>query len=206
MLHQHMAPTAHAFALLMELCLQRNMPKECHSLFKDMQRRGVKPSPVNYELMIKSLAMENPSQWEMAIVIFDKLSRERNTPRINAKTYNALMTVYTNMEPFDWRVVYNCYLEMRRRTPRIPLEWESYLILHGALLKGKAGHVRRFLALFDAWVATTDLASWGFVKGFLIYIAVVFVIKSILGYLLIWCLKPTSTSKSSEAGESILPS
>ncbi|CCW64112.1 unnamed protein product [Phytomonas sp. EM1] len=205
MLQRRLAPTAHAYALLMQLCLQRGMARECQSLFKDMQRRGVKPSSENYELMIKALAAENPPQWELAIKIFDKLSRERNSPSINAKTYNALMTVYVNMEPFDWRVVYNCYHEMRSRTPRIPLEWESYLILRGALLKGKAGYVRRFLTFFDAWVATTELASLGFLKGLLVYFAVMWVIKSIFGYLFVLYLESMGTPKTSGPGESILP-
>ncbi|GET89419.1 hypothetical protein, conserved [Leishmania tarentolae] len=197
MIKQHMSPTPNMYAALMEMCLQRGMPKACQSLFEDMQKRGVRPSNHNYELMITSLSTEVPPQWIRAIHLFDKISRERKS-RITAKTYNALMRVYMNMDPFDWRVVYNCYSEMRNRRPRVPLEWESYLILREALRKGRAGYVRRGIAYVDAWIAVTPLYSWNFLMGAMVYLTFMMVLKSIAGYILVWYyeLSVPSTSDS----------
>ncbi|KAK7201182.1 Pentatricopeptide repeat domain/PPR repeat [Novymonas esmeraldas] len=185
MIQQRMTPTPNTYAALMDMCLQRNMPKACQSLFTDLQKRGVRPSARNYELMITSLAAEVPPQWTLAIEVFDKISRERKS-RVTAKTYNALMLVYMNMNPFDWRIVYNCYSEMRHRRPRIPLEWESYLILEEALRKGQAGYVRRGMAYIDAWMAVTPLRSWSFAKGVLVYFAAAMVFKTLAGYVMMW--------------------
>lgn len=181
MLQQRMTPTPDMYAALMELCLQREMPKACQTLFNDLQRRGVRPAARNYELMITSLAAETPPQWERAIEVFDKISSERHS-RVTAQTYNALMRVYINMDPFDWRVVYNCYMEMRTRRPKVRLQWESYLILSEALRKGRAGYARRFTAYVDAWMAVTPLRSWGFVVGAAVYFAIMMVFKMVLSY------------------------
>ncbi|KAG5476364.1 hypothetical protein LSCM1_04066 [Leishmania martiniquensis] len=185
MTKQRMTPTPNSYAALMEICLQRDMPKACQSLFDDLQRRGVRPSARNYELMIVSLSTEVPPQWTRAIDVFDKISRERHS-RVTAKTYNALMRVYTNMDPFDWRVVYNCYREMRDRRPRVQLEWESYLILSEALRKGRAGYVRRGMAYMDAWMALTPLRSWGFFIGAMAYLALMMFLKTLIAYLVLW--------------------
>lgn len=200
MLREHMTPTPNTYAALMEMCLQRGMPKACQSLFNDLQRRGMRPSAHNYELMITSLAAEVPPQWERAIEVFDKISRERKS-RVTAQTYNALMRVYMNMDPFDWRVVYNCYTEMRNRRPRIPLQWESYLILQEALYKGRAGYVRRGLAYLDAWIAVTPLRSWSFAKGVLLYIAFVLLVKTVMGYAVVWYCDTSGAATS----DSMLP-
>ncbi|KAG5476632.1 hypothetical protein CUR178_03805 [Leishmania enriettii] len=185
MIKQRMTPTPNTYAVLMEMCLQRGLPQACQSLFDDLQKRGVRPSAQNYELMITSLSTEVPPQWTRAIDIFDKISRERKS-RITAKTYNALMRVYMNMDPFDWRVVYNCYNEMRNRRPRVQLEWESYLILSEALRKGRAGYVRRGMAYMDAWIAVTPLRSWSFFMGAGVYLAFMMVLKTLVAYLLVW--------------------
>ncbi|AYU79660.1 hypothetical protein, conserved [Leishmania donovani] len=200
MIKQHMAPTPNMYAALMEMCLQRGMPKACQSLFDDMQQRGVRPAARNYELMITSLSAEVPPQWARAIEVFDRISRERRS-RITAKTYNALMRVYMNMDPFDWRVVYNCYSEMRNRRPRVPLEWESYLILCEALRKGNAGYVRRGMAYIDAWIAVTPLRSWNFLIGAMAYLAFMMVLKSIVGYFVVWYYESSVPSTS----DSVLP-
>lgn len=200
MLHQRIAPTPNTYAMLMEMCLQRDMPAACQSLFKDLQRRGVRPSPRAYELMITSIAAEVPPKWEKAIEIFDKLSRERRS-RVSVGTYNALMRVYLNMQPFDWRVVYNCYSEMRSQVPRIPLQWDSYLILREALRKGRAGYVRRSLAYIDAWMAVTELRSMNFFLGALVYLGIMLALKTILSYVVVWYYESTAVSTS----DSILP-
>lgn len=200
MIQQHMTPTPNMYAELMELCLQREMPKQCQTLFNDLQKRGVRPSARNYELMITSLAAEVPPQWERAIAVFDKVAGERNS-RVTAQTYNALMRVYLNMEPFDWRVVYNCYTEMRTRRPRIRLEWESYLILREALRKGQAGHVRRAIAYCDAWIAVTPLRSWNFLMGAAVYFAIMMVIKMFMSYAVLSYYEATAASTA----DTVLP-
>ncbi|KAI5685452.1 Pentatricopeptide repeat domain [Leishmania braziliensis] len=195
MIKQRMTPTPNTYAALMDMCLQRDMPKACQSLFNDLQKRGVRPSAQNYELMITSLSTEVPPQWKRAIDIFDKISRERKS-RITSKTYNALMRVYMNMDPFDWRVVYNCYSEMRNRRPRVPLEWESYLILAEALRMGRAGYVRRGMAYIDAWIAVTPLRSWNFLMGAMVYLTFMMLLKSLAGYLVVWYYEMSVPSTS----------
>ncbi|CAJ1009371.1 putative Pentatricopeptide repeat domain/PPR repeat [Leishmania naiffi] len=195
MIKQRMTPTPNTYAALMDMCLQRDMPKACQSLFNDLQKRGVRPSAQNYELMITSLSTEVPPQWKRAIDIFDKISRERKS-RITTKTYNALMRVYMNMDPFDWRVVYNCYSEMRNRRPRVPLEWESYLILAEALRMGRAGYVRRGMAYIDAWIAVTPLRSWNFLMGAMVYLTFMMLLKSLAGYLVVWYYEMSVPSTS----------
>jgi pentatricopeptide repeat protein len=200
MMRQNMTPTQNMYAALMELCLQRDMPRQCQTLFNDLQRRGLQPSTRNYELMITSLSTEVPPQWERAIEVFDKIAGERHS-RVTAQTYNALMRVYMNMDPFDWRVVYNCYTEMRERRPRIRLEWESYLILREALRKGRAGYVRRAVAYFDAWVAVTPLRSWNFFLGAIVYFGIMMVMKSLLSYAMVRFYR----SNAASAADSVLP-
>lgn len=210
---ERVTPTPHTYALLMELCLQREMPDACQRLFRDMQKRGMRPSGQNYQLMLSSLAAQSPPKWEEAIAIFDKLNRERKSS-VNAQTYNALMGVYLKLEPFDWRVVYNCYQEMRSREPPIPLEWDSYLLLKEALRRGNAGRLRRFTAFLDAWVQTTPLQSADFVKGVLVYLAVMWLLKSIIGYVFVWYMEASGSARRDSGGggagltmvsESLLP-
>lgn len=203
---EHLTPTPESYALLMELCLQRESSEGCQRLFHDMQKRGMRPSARNYDLMLASLATEVPSKWEQAIEIFDKLNRDRKTC-VNADTYNALMRVYLSMQPFDWRVVYNCYHEMRSREPRVPLEWESYLLLREALRRGNAGRVRRFLAFLDAWVQTTPLWSVGFLQGVIVYFAVMWAIKTVIGFLFLQYVEASGAPRggAGTSGESLLP-
>lgn len=180
MIQHRMTPTTNTYATLMQMCLDREMPSACQSLFHDIEKRGVRPDIRNIELMITALSMHNPPQWELAVQLFDKLTSERHS-RVNSRTYNALMLVYLHMRPFDWRVVYNCYFEMRTRlNPEIQLEWTSYLILREALRLGGAGYVRRFLVYCDAWFAVTPIRSMAFVKGALVFFVTGLVIKTVV--------------------------
>lgn len=203
MIQQRMTPTAKSYAALMTLCLQRDIPEAALRLFKEMQQRGMKPQLENYELAMLALARQDPPQWKLAIEIFDKLSTGRNSA-VNARTYNALMQVYMHMRPFDWRVVYNCYHEMRtRRNPLIHLEWSSYAILREALILGRAGRLRRLLAYADAWLCTTALWSRDFFAGVACFFAVTMVVKLLISYVALFLLGFMTTPHT--AAQSTLP-
>ncbi|CAD2215873.1 hypothetical protein AGDE_14363 [Angomonas deanei] len=166
MLKKHIVPTPNTYSMLMNLCLQRDMPESCQTLYKEMLRLGGKPPTSAYAALIQSYATQVPSKWEAAIEVFDKMNKHSQP---DADTYNALMRVYMNMRPYDWRVVYNCYYEMRNREPRVQLKWSSYYILSEALRKGNAGVMRRFISYCDAWVALTPLFSAEFFLGVVVF-------------------------------------
>lgn len=180
MIDNHMTPTANTYATLMQMCLQREMPEACQKMFDEMMKRGQSPNTRNYELYISSFAMQNPPKWEKAIEVFDRMSKERHGKHLTAATYNSLMQVYLNMTPFDWRVVYTCYQELRQRKSSIPLQWESYLLVAQALRRGRAGYTRRFLTYMDAWFCVTHFRSLDFLVGVLVYIGVMFLFKSLI--------------------------
>lgn len=179
MLRTRVVPTPRTYALLMDLCLEQGLPSSCEDLFSDMSRRGIRPTIENFELLLCAYAMHNPPHWEKAVALFDKISTQRHL-QLSAKVYSALMRVYLNMRPFDWRVVYNCYYELRHHDPPIRLTWESYQLAREALVKGNAGWFRRISTFFDAWVTITPLFSPEFFKGMMVYVAVMFVLKSII--------------------------
>ncbi|CUG93957.1 transmembrane protein, putative, partial [Bodo saltans] len=186
MTSKHMAPTSVAYNILMKMCLDRGMPGSVESLFDDMNKRGRHPNAESYELVIAALAVETPPKWEKAIAIFDNItarSNDRSAPvnKINGRTYNALMRVYLNMSPFDWRVVYNCYYELRQLHPKIPLTWESYELVREAFLKGRAGRFRRILTYVDAWFVLTHIKTVEFWAGVLCFVFAMMGIKGALG-------------------------
>lgn len=183
LMRTHMTPTSKTYSLLMKMCLDRGLASSCEKLFDDMHKKGLRPSIDNYELLISAYADQNPPQWEKAIAIFDKITSQRYL-QPSAKTYNSLMRVYLNMQPFDWRVVYNCYYELRHHDPRIPLEWESYELVKEALVRGRAGRIRRISTYLDAWVTITPLFTVMWVKGFLVYVVIFLIFKSTVGTLL----------------------
>ncbi|RNE96873.1 uncharacterized protein Tco025E_09619 [Trypanosoma conorhini] len=203
MLATRMTPTANAYAALMQMCLQREMPEACQKMFEEMVKRGQSPNTRNYELYIASLAMENPPKWEKAVEVFDHISRERRGRHVTATTYNSLMRVYLNMTPFDWRVVYNCYYALRQHKPPIALQWESYLLVAEALRRGRAGYIRRFLTYLDAWFCVTHYRSLDFLFGLALYLAAMMVLKALISWLVVFYYKRT-VSKGKEAADSIL--
>lgn len=178
----HLIPTPRTYALLMDMCLDQGLPSSCESLFSDMSRKGIRPSIQNYELLLSAYAVHNPPKWEKAIALFDKVSTQRHL-RASAKTYSALMRVYLNMRPFDWRVVYNCYYELRHHDPPIRLDWESYELVREALVKGNAGWFRRLSTYCDAWLTITPMFTAQWMKGVLVYIVIMIAFKSIISSL-----------------------
>ncbi|ORC87631.1 uncharacterized protein TM35_000212370 [Trypanosoma theileri] len=194
MLKNRLTPTANTYARLMHMCIERDMPEMCQKLFDEMISRGQSPIAENYELYIASLAMENPPKWEKAVEVFDHISQDRRGTYITAAIYNSLMRVYLNMRPFDWRVVYNCYQELRHRKPPIQLEWESYQIVSEALRKGRAGYLRRFLTYMDAWFSVTHFRSLDFLIGVGVYVGSMLILKTIISWIGVWYYKRTITS------------
>lgn len=179
MLRTRLIPTPRTYSLLMDLCLEQGLPLSCENLFYDMSRKGIRPSIHNYELLLSAYAVYNPPQWEKAIALFDKVSTQRYL-RASAKTYSALMRVYLNMRPFDWRVVYNCYYELRHHDPPIRLDWESYELVREALIKGNAGWFRRLSTYCDAWITITPMFTVQWMKGVMVYIVIMIAFKSIV--------------------------
>lgn len=198
MMRSHMVPTARTYALLMELCLERGLSTSCETLFEDMHKKGMRPSMRNYELLIAAYAEHDPPQWEKAIALFDSVSRQRYL-RPTAKTYNALMRVYLNMRPFDWRVVYNCYYELRHHDPPITLEWESYELVREALVKGHAGWFRRISTFCDAWLTTTPMFTVRWMQGVMVYLVIMVIFKSILSTLITALFTATESQAKSTA-------
>ncbi|EAN91210.1 hypothetical protein C3747_140g64 [Trypanosoma cruzi] len=185
MIDRRMTPTANTYATLMHMCIQREMPEACQKMFEEMVKRGQSPNTKNYELYITSLAMENPPKWEKAVEVFDHISRDRRGKHLTAMTYNSLMRVYLNMTPFDWRVVYNCYHELRNRKPPILLQWESYLLVAEALRRGRVGYIRRFITYLDAWFCVTPIRSVEFLFGMALYVGAMLVLKAIISWLVV---------------------
>ncbi|CBH12157.1 hypothetical protein, conserved [Trypanosoma brucei gambiense DAL972] len=186
MIQNRMNPTANTYATLMHMCIERDMPEACQKLFEEMVKRGQSPNTRNYEMYIGSLAMDNPPKWKKAIEVFDRMSRERHGKHLTAATYESLMRVYLNMTPFDWRVVYNCYYEMRSRRPQIQLRWETYHLVAEALRRGQAGYTRRLITYLDAWFCITYFRSWEFFMGFMFYICLMFLIKGLISWVVVW--------------------
>ncbi|KAH9598607.1 Pentatricopeptide repeat [Trypanosoma melophagium] len=204
MIRNRITPTSNTYARLMHMCLEREMPEMCQKLFDEMISRGKSPIARNYELYIASLAMEDPPKWEKAVEVFDHISQDRRGKYLTAATYNSLMRVYLNMKPFDWRVVYNCYQELRQRKPPIQLEWESYQIVAEALRRGRAGYIRRFLTYMDAWFAVTHFRSVDFLIGVGVYVGSMLILKTIISWIGVWYYKRTITEGRGSA-ESLLP-
>ena len=197
---KHMAPTCGAYNILMRMCLDRGMPGSVESLFDDMNKRGRHPDAESYELVIAALAVEMPPKWEKAIAIFDNItarSNDRSSPinKITGRTYNSLMRVYLNMSPFDWRVVYNCYYELRQLHPKVPLTWESYGLVREAFVKGRAGRFRRILTYVDAWFVLTHIKTVEFWAGMFLFLATMMGTKGAIG------MAVSSWSSSSSSSE-----
>eukprot|EP00796_Vickermania_ingenoplastis_P009189 gene9189-6466_t len=201
MMRTHMLPTSRTYALMMELCLERGAASSCEKLFQDMQKKGMRPSIRNYELLISAYAETSPPQWEKAIAVFDKISTLRHL-HPSAETYNALLRVYLNMRPFDWRVVYNCYYELRHHDPPIKLEWESYELVRAALTKGNAGWFRRLSTFCDAWLTITPMFTVQWMKGVMVYLVLMIIFKSIISTLITAVLTAAGSVEKTSSLES----
>ncbi len=184
MLSHRVCPNTSTYNQLMELCLMKQSWDGALMLFADMQRRGRQPDVVSYENALNALSLQSPPDWARAVQVFDKL--QRNRASLSASTYDALMRVYLAMEPFDWRVVYNAYLEMRnQREPRIPFSWPTYDLVAEAMRRGKAGKIRQFTTYVDAWVQITPPFSLAMLRGLGTFVVVLFSFR--LG--LVWLIK-----------------
>jgi pentatricopeptide repeat protein len=179
MLEEKVCPHTKTFNQLIDLCTQKQLPDSAERIFNEMIRRGRQPDVESYESLMCAYASEIPPKWEKAVAIFDKLQRNsRGT--MSANTYNALMKVYSNMTPFDWRVVYNAYYEMRYHKPKIMFGWNSYQIVDAAMKKGNAGKWRRLVTFVDAWIQLTVLWSLDFWFGILVAFVCVLTVRMIL--------------------------
>jgi hypothetical protein len=147
-----------------------------------MIRRGRQPDVESYEALMRAYATEVPPKWEKAVAVFDKL--QRNSTTISANTYNSLMVVYMNMEPFDWRVVYNCYYEMRYHKPKILFGWNSYELVDSALRRGNAGWWRRMVTYVDAWIQLTVMWSFDFWFGVTVALCILGIFRMLMGHIL----------------------
>lgn len=184
MIRLRMTPTARTYVTLMQITLDGNMPSACQSLFREMQKCGVRPMAQNYALVITSMSYDSQPNVDEAIRLFDKISRNHRD-MVTLPVYNALMMVYLKMQPFDWRVVYNCYYEMRTRLPRIPLEWSSYYLVSEAMRRGRVDYVRRIITFADAWVNITQPWSREYIWGGIVFGCAAFVVKLVLS--MIFC-------------------
>lgn len=201
MIRSRTVPTVRTYNLLMEVCVERNLFASCEKLFNDMKRKGLRANAEAYELMITACA-EEPVQLEKAIELFDSMCALRYlTP--TAKTYTALMKVYLNMKPFDWRVVYNCYYELRHHQPPIKLEWDSYLLVGSAMKSGRAGWFRRWTTYCDAWLTTTPMFTVRWAQGVLVYLLVMIAFKSIIGTLITAVMSPNRDSSGKGTSDSL---
>ena len=106
--------------------------------------------------------------------------RNKSTNMATSSTYNALMRVYMAMEPFEWRVVYNCYFEMRNSKPKVPISWESYHLVAEAMRRGEASRTRRVITYIDAWIQLTSIGSARFIMGFATYAFIIGIVKLVL--------------------------
>lgn len=180
MLQNRVCPNTKSYNQLMTLCLEKQSWSSALSLFTEMQRRGRQPDVESYESALTAIALQDPPNWEKAVEIFDKL--QRNKSALSSNTYNALMRVYLRMTPFDWRVVYNAYLEMRGQKPHVQFGWNSYDLVSEAMKKGKAGNIRRLLTFMDAWIQITTPLSLQFWKGILSFMLVIFGVRLSIMY------------------------
>merc|ERR1719456_906644 len=92
------------------------------------------------------------------------------------------MQVYLHMTPFDWRVVYNAYYELRYHKPKIVFGWNSYQLVDEAMRRGKAGRWRRFVTFFDAWCQITVWWSRDFWFGIIVLFCALSVFRTLLGH------------------------
>lgn len=178
MIADDVPPLTTTYNYLMKMSLAGRSPLAAQKLFDDMRKRGQKPNLESYELLIHSYAMEEVPQWQKAVAVFDRLQRDKSM-HINSNTYNAIMTVYLHMSPFDYRVVFRAYDEMRRLDPPIQHGWESYLIVAAAFRKGCASPYLRIQTFLEAWAHCTEIYSVEFFRGWLVY----YVLLLVLGYL-----------------------
>lgn len=169
MLQDRICPHTKTFNQLIELCIEKTSPDAAQSLFDEMLRRGRHPDIRTYELMIQGHALHRPARWEQAVVLFDRIQRSK-VP-MSSHTYNAIMKVYLNMEPFDYRVVYNAYFEMRCTKPRIHFGWDTYHLVAEALRRGNASRYLRFITWLDAWIQITPLFSGQYWAGAFVFVA-----------------------------------
>ena len=176
-------PTKGTYSVLMRLCLERQSAAACRSLYQDMVRRGVQGDGEVYEYLLTSLAYERPVQWELAIEIFDRLNT-KYPHLVTNRTYNGLMRVYLAMRPFEWRVCYNCYYEMRLKHQTLPLTWDSYYLVAEAMRLGRAPWHRRVLTFFDAFVNLTTPKDKEFWIGMVVFVVVGMTLKTVVARLL----------------------
>lgn len=191
-------PHTRTYNRLIQLCQEKQTEDSAITIFEDMQRRGRQPDLETYELMMVVLASQKPSQWQRAVTIFDRLQRIKRV-HMSANTYNALMRVYLNMEPCDWRVVYNAYYEMRQQRPKIPFGWSSYAIVAEAMRRGGATRLRRIMVWVDAWANIVPLYSAEFWIGFLVAFAGMMGLRFALVKLALW-LKGGDSESDVERG------
>jgi len=185
MVQDRVVPDTDTYNRLLQLCHDTRSHDGAETLFQDMQRRGMKPNLETLETMINIYSTLSPSNWRDAVVLFDKAKSDRRyhggeNIRMTCGMYCAIMRVYLEMEPFDWRVVYNAYYEMRHTKPRIPFDWETYELVAIAMKRGNCGVVRRFVTFFDAWVQITPIYSMKFIVGFCVFFAGMSVIRAAL--------------------------
>ena len=175
MLQHRVCPNTKSYNQLMDLCLAKQSWESALTLFGDMQRRGRQPDVESYERALVALSLQSPPNWERAVQVFDKL--QRNKAALSSHTYNALMEVYLKMEPFDWRVVYNAYLEMRAQRPAIQFGWNSYRLVAKAMKQGNAGKIRRMTTYADAWIQITRPFSLDMLVGLGGFLLVIFGVR-----------------------------
>lgn len=187
MLKEKTVPNTETYNLLLKMCCDRGVPESSLRLFDDMRKRGRQPNITSYELAMVAHSMLNPPQWEKAIEIFDRLCATR-PEQITERTYQALMRVYCNMRPFEWRVVYNCFYEMRSRRPKIPFSWATHAVVAEAMREGGASYMRRGLVYVDTWIQVTPMFSLSFFKGLMIVFVVTTVIKIVFTKYLLYLL------------------
>ena len=186
MIQHRVTPTAKTYAILMRLCMDRGSHSAVTTLFSEMQRKGIQPTSDAYEVVLTSISCTTPVKWELAVQIFDSVSA-KNPKLITARVYNGLMRVYLNMSPFDWRIVYNCYFELRsKHNNGLMLTWESYELVELSMKRGRAGWYRRSMTFVDAWFNMTHIKELRFWKGCAMYAFFMLFIKFPVAYLLKW--------------------
>lgn len=175
MLASRICPHTKTFNHLIGLCVEKNSPDAAQSLFNEMLRRGRHPDVKTYELLMQAHALYTPAHWVEAIAIFDKIQRSK-VP-MSASTYNAIMKVYLNMDPFEWRIVYNAFYEMRCEKPRIPFGWDTYELVGEALKRGNAKWWLRFITWLDCWIQITPIFTPEYWAGLFVMFCVMMTIR-----------------------------
>eukprot|EP00760_Papus_ankaliazontas_P028017 PhM_4_TR3480/c0_g1_i1/m.14744 len=186
---ERILPEVETYNDLLNLCLDTRSFDGAERLFKDMQRRGRRPNLETLETMISVYAAApGGPNWRDAVVLFDtaqKMQARRQVQRLSIGLYKSIMRVYLDMTPFDWRVVYNAYYEMRYASPKIPLDWEAYEIVRKAFAKGHVGPIRRFLTFLDAWVQITPFMSYRFFVGAAVFVATVVLMRYVVSVVVV---------------------